>query len=46
MRRVIIFGIMGTLLDLGAMDPHFDRFFGDAPCGQSARQLSSSGRVK
>jgi hypothetical protein len=30
MPRVIVFDLMGTLLDLRAMDPHFERFFGDA----------------
>ena len=30
MPRVIVFDIIGTLLDLQAMDPHFERFFGDA----------------
>lgn len=30
MPRVIVFDLMGTLLDLQAMDPHFERFFGDA----------------
>ena len=30
MPRVIVFDLMGTLLDLSAMDPHFERFFGDA----------------
>jgi 2-haloacid dehalogenase len=30
MSRVIVFDLMGTLLDLRAMDPHFERFFGDA----------------
>ena len=30
MTRVIVFDIMGTLLDLRAMDQHFERFFGDA----------------
>jgi 2-haloacid dehalogenase len=30
MPRVIVFNLMGTLLDLRAMDPHFERFFGDA----------------
>lgn len=29
MPRVIVFDLMGTLLDLQAMDPHFERFFGD-----------------
>ena len=30
MPRVIVFDLIGTLLDLRAMDPHFERFFGDA----------------
>jgi 2-haloacid dehalogenase len=30
MPRVIVFDLMGTLLDLQAMDPLFERFFGDA----------------
>jgi len=30
MPRVTVFDLMGTLLDLRAMDPHFERFFGDA----------------
>ena len=30
MPRVIMFDLIGTLLDLRAMDPHFERFFGDA----------------
>ena len=30
MPNVIVFDLMGTLLDLQAMDPHFERFFGDA----------------
>ena len=30
MPRVIVFDLIGTLLDLQTMDPHFDRFFGDA----------------
>jgi 2-haloacid dehalogenase len=30
MRRVIVLDILGTLLDLREMDPHFERFFGDA----------------
>jgi 2-haloacid dehalogenase len=30
MPRVIVFDLMGTLLDLQAMDPYFERFFGDA----------------
>jgi len=30
MPRVIVFDLIGTLLDLQTMDPHFERFFGDA----------------
>lgn len=30
MPRVIVFDLIETLLDLQAMDPHFERFFGDA----------------
>jgi 2-haloacid dehalogenase len=30
MPRVIVFDILGTLLDLQTMDSHFERFFGDA----------------
>ena len=30
MPRVIVFDLMGTLLDLGALDTYFERFFGDA----------------
>lgn len=30
MPRVIVFDLMGTLLDLQSMDPHFERFFGDS----------------
>lgn len=30
MPRVIVFDLIGTLLDLQALDPHFERFFGDA----------------
>lgn len=30
MTRVIVFDLMGTLLDLRAMDAHFERFFGDS----------------
>jgi 2-haloacid dehalogenase len=30
MSRVIVFDLMGTLLDLRAIDPYFERFFGDA----------------
>lgn len=30
MPRVIVFDLLGTLLDIRALDTHFDRFFGDA----------------
>jgi 2-haloacid dehalogenase len=30
MPRVIVFDLMGTLLDLRALDTHFERFFGEA----------------
>ena len=30
MPRVIVFDLMGTLLDLQSMDPYFERFFGDS----------------
>ena len=30
MTRIIVFDLIGTLLDLRAMDQHFERFFGDA----------------
>lgn len=30
MPRVLVFDLIGTLLDLQAIDPHFERFFGDA----------------
>lgn len=30
MSRVIVFDLIGTLLDLRSIDPHFERFFGDA----------------
>ncbi len=30
MSRVIVFDLIGTLLDLQSMDAHFERFFGDA----------------
>ena len=35
MARVCVFDVNETLLDLGALDPHFERVFGDA----SARQV-------
>ena len=34
MPRVIVFDLMGTLLDLQTMDPHFERFFGDSTVRQ------------
>ena len=34
MARVCVFDVNETLLDMGALDPHFERIFGDA----SARQ--------
>ncbi len=30
MPRAIVFDLMGTLLDLRALDPHFERFFGES----------------
>jgi 2-haloacid dehalogenase len=30
MPRVIVFDLIGTLLDLSGLDPYFERFFGDA----------------
>jgi hypothetical protein len=30
MARVCVFDVNETLLDLGALDPHFERVFGDA----------------
>ena len=30
MKRVLVFDVNETLLDLGALDPHFQRVFGDA----------------
>ncbi len=30
MARVCVFDVNETLLDLGALDPHFERIFGDA----------------
>ena len=38
MPRVCVFDVDETLLDLGALDPHFERLFGDA----SARQPGSA----
>ncbi len=35
MRRVQVFDVNETLLDLGAMDPHFERVFGDARVRQA-----------
>ncbi|MBV9454450.1 MAG: haloacid dehalogenase type II [Rubrobacter sp.] len=34
MRRVCVFDVNETLLDLGALDPHFERIFGDASTRQ------------
>lgn len=34
MPRVIVFDLIGTLLDIQAMDAHFERFFGDAAVRQ------------
>jgi 2-haloacid dehalogenase len=33
--RVIVFDVNETLLDMGALDPHFERVFGDASARQS-----------
>jgi 2-haloacid dehalogenase len=30
MRRVLVFDVNETLLDLAALDPHVERVFGDA----------------
>ena len=35
MRRVQVFDVNETLLDLAAMDPHFERCFGDARVRQA-----------
>jgi hypothetical protein len=35
MRRVQVFDVNETLLDLAAMDPHFQRIFGDAAVRRS-----------
>jgi 2-haloacid dehalogenase len=35
MARVCVFDVNETLLDLGALDPHFERIFGDAPTRQA-----------
>ncbi len=35
MARVCLFDVNETLLDLGALDPHFERVFGDAGVRQS-----------
>lgn len=35
MARVCVFDVNETLLDLGALDPHFERVFGDASVRQS-----------
>ncbi len=34
MTRVCVFDVNETLLDLGALDPHFERIFGDASVRQ------------
>ena len=34
MRRVQVFDVNETLLDLAALDPHFERIFGDGGCGR------------
>ena len=34
MSRVIVFDVNETLLDLSALDPHFERIFGDAAIKQ------------
>jgi hypothetical protein len=33
MQRVQVFDVNETLLDLGAMDPHFERILGTQACG-------------
>jgi 2-haloacid dehalogenase len=35
MARVCVFDVNETLLDLGALDPHFERIFGDASTRQA-----------
>ena len=35
MPRVCVFDVNETLLDLGALDPHFERIFGDASTRQA-----------
>ena len=35
MARVCVFDVNETLLDLGALDPHFERIFGDASMRQA-----------
>ena len=35
MRRVCLFDVNETLLDLAALDPHFARVFGDAGMRQA-----------
>ena len=35
MPRVCVFDVNETLLDLGALDPHFERLFGDASTRQA-----------
>jgi hypothetical protein len=34
MRRVQVFDVNETLLDLAALDPHFERIFGARGCGR------------
>lgn len=34
MPRICVFDVNGTLLDLGTLDPHFERIFGDASMRQ------------
>lgn len=33
--HISVFDVNETLLDLGALDPHFERVFGDAGAGQA-----------
>jgi len=35
MARVCVFDVNETLLDMGALDPHFERIFGDASVRQT-----------
>ena len=35
MTRIIVIDLIGTLLDLRAMDQHFERFFGEAAYAKS-----------